>query len=97
MSRYRRSRDAGGLRVLHEDLLEARSVALGPLHDLRLVAVRFFDEPRRIAARAGHDVVRVRLAFVAEALAILAALTASSNAACTLSGGCTLCSVTFCT
>ncbi len=68
------ARDARRLRVLDQDLPEARGVALGSLHDLGLVAVRFLDQPRRVAAGARHDVVGVRLALVAEALAVLAGL-----------------------
>ena len=40
----------------------------------RPVAVRLLEQPRRLAARARHDVVRVGLAFVLQPLAILARL-----------------------
>ena len=85
----------GALLYSVSDRPEARRVAFGALRDFRVVAVGLFQQARREAARARHDVVGVRLAFVDEAHAVLLALTASSNAACTFSGGCTLCSVTF--
>ena len=54
--------------------LEALGVALRALLDLGPVAVRFLEQPRRVAARARHDVVRVGLALVLQSLAILACL-----------------------
>ncbi len=65
------ARDAGRVLVLRVDLVEARGLALGLLHGLRLVALGFLDDGGRGAARLRHHLVGVALSLVAQPLLVL--------------------------
>jgi hypothetical protein len=83
------------LGVLGIDLLETAGITLGRGDDALLVTFGFLEQARRRASGFRNHVIGVGLAFVLLPLAVLPALTASSNAACTCSGGCAFCIVTF--
>src|SRR6185503_15102859 len=63
-----------GLRILGEHLLEARRLALGIGDHALLVALGLLLQARRRAARARHHIVRIGLALVLLAFAVLAGL-----------------------